>query len=85
MTRGPSQNPIDPIAAGDLRLDAPAFHRNCAPIWAELSGYLKDKQGRTPLDVAMGVGGRGRGGEPPAARRAAADLLRQLATRPAVP
>jgi SAM-dependent methyltransferase len=56
MTRGgPSQNPIDPIAEGDLRLDAPAFHRNCAPIWAELSGYLKDKQGNV-LEVGSGSG-----------------------------
>ena len=56
MTRGgPSQNPIDPIAAGDLRLDAPAFHRNCAPIWAELSHYLKDKQGNV-LEVGSGSG-----------------------------
>lgn len=55
MTGGPSQNPIDPIAEGDLRLDAPAFHRNCAPIWAELSGYLNGKQGNV-LEVGSGSG-----------------------------
>ena len=46
----------------------------------------KDKFGRTPLDVAMGVpgggrGGRGRGGEPPApgpVRESTAALLREL-------
>lgn len=55
MTAGPPQNPIGPIAEGDARLDAPAFHRNCAPIWAELSGYLKDRQGNV-LEVGSGSG-----------------------------
>jgi hypothetical protein len=42
----------------------------------------RDKQGHTPLDVALGVGGggRGRGGRAPAAREGAAALLRQLMT-----
>ena len=40
---------------------------------------LRDKQGRTPLDVAMGVGGgRGRGGRAPAAREPIAAVLREL-------
>jgi ankyrin repeat protein len=39
---------------------------------------LKDRQGRTPLDVALGVGGRGRGGAAPVVRESAAALLRQL-------
>jgi ankyrin repeat protein len=42
---------------------------------------LKDRQGRTPLDVAMGVGGRGRGGAPPIVRDSTAVLLRQLMGR----
>jgi hypothetical protein len=44
---------------------------------------VKDKFGRTPLDVAMGVagGGRGRGGAPPTpppVREKTAALLREL-------
>ena len=38
----------------------------------------KDKAGRTPLDVALGVGGRGRAGGPPEVHQSAAALLRQL-------
>ena len=37
----------------------------------------KDKQGRTPLDVALGLGGRGRG-RSPGAREAVAAVLREL-------
>lgn len=39
-----------------------------------------DAQGRTPLDVALGRGGRGRGGASPVVRAEAAELLRR-ATR----
>ena len=39
----------------------------------------KDRQGRTPLDVAAGGGGRGRGGRAPVAREAVATVLRELA------
>jgi ankyrin repeat protein len=38
----------------------------------------KDKQGRTPLDAALGVGGRGRAGGPAPVREETAALLRQL-------
>jgi ankyrin repeat protein len=38
---------------------------------------LKDRQGRTPLDIALGVGGRGRG-QVPLVRDKTAALLRQL-------
>jgi uncharacterized protein len=38
----------------------------------------KDKQGRTPLDTALGVGGRGRAGGPAPVREGTAALLRQL-------
>jgi uncharacterized protein len=39
----------------------------------------KDRQGRTPLDVALGVGGRGRGAAPQV-RESTVALLRQLMT-----
>ena len=37
-----------------------------------------DRRGRTALDVALGVGGGGRGGAPPRVHKTTADLLRQL-------
>ena len=39
----------------DLRLDAPAFHHNHAPIWDVLSRWLADKQGNV-LEVGSGTG-----------------------------
>jgi ankyrin repeat protein len=39
---------------------------------------VKDKQGRTPVDAALGVGLRGRAGGPPNVRQGTAALLRQL-------
>jgi hypothetical protein len=39
---------------------------------------IKDKQGRTALDFAMGGGGRGRGGAAPAVRQETAALIREL-------
>jgi len=39
---------------------------------------VKDKQGRTPVDMAMGVGLRGRAGGPPIVRQGTATLIRQL-------
>ena len=38
----------------------------------------RDKQNRTPVDVALGVGGRGRAGGPPPIHTATADLLKKL-------
>jgi hypothetical protein len=38
----------------------------------------KDKNGRTPVDVAMGVGGRGRAGGPPPVHTSTAELIKKL-------
>jgi len=38
----------------------------------------KDKKGRTPVDMAMGVGGRGRAGGPPPVYDRTAKLLKEL-------
>jgi hypothetical protein len=38
----------------------------------------KDKQNRTPVDVANGVGGRGRAGGPPVIHKDTAALIQQL-------
>ena len=42
---------------------------------------VKDKQGRTPVDIALGVGLRGRAGGPPVIREGTAALLRELMNR----
>jgi ankyrin repeat protein len=54
---------------------ADAIVRYLAEHGAALS--VKNKQGRTPLDVAMGQGGRGRGGPPPV-HESTATLIREL-------
>jgi ankyrin repeat protein len=63
-----------------------AMHRASARGADSIVAYLaergarldtKDRRGRTPLDVALGVGGGGRGG-PPQVRKSTADLLRRL-------
>jgi ankyrin repeat protein len=46
---------------------------------------VKDKQGRTPVDVALGVGNRGRAGGPPAVFDRTAALLQQLGAPPPSP
>ena len=43
----------------------------------------KDKRGRTPVDVALGVGGRGRAGGPPPVYEKTAALLKRLAAESA--
>ena len=40
---------------------------------------VKDKRGRTPVDMAMGVGGRGRAGGPPPVYERTAALIKKLA------
>jgi ankyrin repeat protein len=44
---------------------------------------VKDKKGRTPIDMAMGVGGRGRAGGPPPVYERTAALLKRLAAESA--
>ena len=57
-------------------LNSDATVRILAAHGAELD--IKDKQGRTPLDFALGAGGRGRAGAAPEVRESTAALLRQL-------
>jgi ankyrin repeat protein len=38
----------------------------------------RDRQGHTPVDLALGIGARGRAGGPPPVRQGTAALLRQL-------
>jgi ankyrin repeat protein len=46
---------------------------------------VKDKKGRLPVDMALGVGGRGRAGGPPAVYERTAALLKRLAAEAAQP
>ncbi len=46
---------------------------------------VKDKKGHTPIDVAMGMGVRGRAGGPVEVRQATADLVRQLMAQRTAP
>jgi SAM-dependent methyltransferase len=48
---GKDGRPVEP----DGRLDAAAFHRNHAPIWAELEKFLRGKSGDV-LEVGSGTG-----------------------------
>jgi ankyrin repeat protein len=41
----------------------------------------RDKQGRTPVDSAMGVGGRGRAGGPPVVHKDTAELIQRLVSQ----
>jgi len=80
------------VADAGIDLDAfnvngdTAIHRAAARGADSIVSYLaergvrldtKDRRGRTPLDVALGVGGGGRGGPPPV-RKSTAELLRNL-------
>ena len=44
-----------PPAEADGRLDAPAFHRNHAPIWSVLSRFLSNRSGDV-LEIGSGTG-----------------------------
>jgi ankyrin repeat protein len=82
VNRGADIHAVDASGQSALHLAAaraePVVVRQLVASGATLT--LRDQQGRTPLDLAMGVGGRGRGGKPPAARTEVATLLRELAT-----
>ncbi|AXK84236.1 DUF938 domain-containing protein [Pseudolabrys taiwanensis] len=44
-----------PEPTPDGRLDAPAFHRNAAPIWGTIGGFLAERSGDL-LEIGSGTG-----------------------------
>jgi ankyrin repeat protein len=75
---------VDVNAANDAGQTALHF---AAQVSDEIVRYLaahgavldaKDKQGHTPVDLALGIGARGRAGGPPPVRQQTAALLREL-------
>jgi len=75
---------VDVNAANDNLQTAMHF---AAQVSDEIVRYLaahgavldaKDKQGHTPVDLALGIGARGRAGGPPPVRQQTAELIRQL-------
>jgi ankyrin repeat protein len=81
------------VAQAGVDLDAfnmngdTAIHRAAARGADSIVKYLAergvrldtlDRRGRTALDVALGVGGGGRGGAPPRVHKSTSELLRQL-------
>ncbi len=78
---------VDVAAANDNGQTALHF---AAQVSDEIVRYLaahgavldaKDKQGHTPVDLALGIGARGRAGGPPPVRQQTAALLRDLIAR----
>jgi ankyrin repeat protein len=77
---------VDVNAANDdgltaVHLAAQAGLDSVVTVLAKAGAQLdvKDKKGRTPVDMAMGVGGRGRAGGPPPVYERTAALVRKLA------
>jgi hypothetical protein len=55
MAETPVEFGTTPRIADDGRLDAPAFHRNHAPIWQALAPLLRDRDGAV-LEAGSGTG-----------------------------
>ena len=55
MTTTAPRNPFDPSPQGEGRLDAPAFHRNHAPIWSVIGPWLSQQTGNV-FEAGSGTG-----------------------------
>src|SRR6185503_15051682 len=85
LDRGVDVNHANDDGLTAIHLAAQAGLDSVVTLLAERGATLdvKDKKGRTPIDMAMGVGGRGRaGGPPPVYERTAALLKRLTSERP---
>ena len=81
LERGVDVNATTTDGTTALHLGAQAGMDSVVTLLVERGAKLdaKDKRGRLPVDVAMGVGGRGRAGGPPPVYEKTAALLRRLA------
>lgn len=71
---------VNDQGATALHYAAQAGLNSVVKLLAEYGAALdvKDKQGRTPVDAALGVGGRGRAGGPPVVHQDTAELIQAL-------
>ena len=82
LDRGVDVNHANDDGLTAIHLAAQAGLDSVVSLLAERGATLdvKDKKGRTPVDMAMGVGGRGRAGGPPPVYERTAALLKRLAS-----
>ena len=82
LDRGVDVNHANDDGLTAIHLAAQAGLDSVVTLLAERGATLdtKDKKGRTPIDMAMGVGGRGRAGGPPPVYERTAALLKRLAS-----
>jgi ankyrin repeat protein len=80
VERGVDVNASNDDGITAIHLAAQAGLDSVVTVLAKSGARLdtKDKRGRTPVDMAMGVGGRGRAGGPPPVYERTAKLLKQL-------
>jgi uncharacterized protein len=83
IERGADVNSANGDGLTALHLAAQAGLDTVVSLLAQHGARLdvQDKKGRTPVDMAMGVGGRGRAGGPPPVYARTAALLKQLAAK----
>ena len=82
LDRGVDVNHANDDGLTAIHLAAQAGLDSVVTLLAERGATLdvKDKKGRTPIDMARGVGGRGRAGGPPPVYERTAALLKTLAS-----
>jgi ankyrin repeat protein len=82
LERGVDVNHANDDGLTAIHLAAQAGMDSVVTLLAQHGARLdvQDKKGRTPVDMAMGVGGRGRAGGPPPVYERTAALLKRLAS-----
>ena len=83
LDRGANVNAVNDAGQTALHMAVTARSEVFVKLLADRGAALdiKDKQGRTPLDVALGVGARGRGANAEPARGSVVALLKNLSQR----
>jgi ankyrin repeat protein len=80
LEAGADVNAVNDTQTSAMHYAAQAGLDSVVTLLAEHGAKLdgKDKQGRVPADMAMGVGLRGRAGGPPTVHKGTADLIARL-------